>query len=175
MNIPLLVFLRFVHLVAGILWTGAAITYVLFVKPSVKSIGATGPEFMQHMTGRRKYPIFMMGTSLLTIVAGGILYWFTSGRLNPGWITSGVGLGFTIGSVASLIAFFIGALGIGPASGQISALFGQIAASGNGPSPDQMDRIHSLDKKVSRLENVEFVLMLIALVTMATARYWWFI
>jgi hypothetical protein len=173
MNIYLLNLLRFAHVVGGILWAGAAISYLFFVKPSVKSIGPAGPQFMQNMTQRRRYPIFMMVTSLLTVLAGGALYWTLSGGLTLAWAATGPGLGFTIGSVASLIAFFLGALGIGPTSGQIGVLGGQIAA-GQGATPQQSGRMRGLEKKLSTLENTEFVLLVIALVTMATARYWVF-
>lgn len=174
MNIYLLNILRLAHIVAGILWAGAAVSYLFFVKPSVQSIGAAGPSFMQHLMERRKYPIFMMVTSLLTILAGGALYWFSSGGLNGSWITTGPGLGFTIGSLAALIAFFLGMVGIGPTYGQIAALGQQIAAAGTSPTPEQVNQMRQLEKRVNVLERVEFVLLVIALVTMATARYWIF-
>jgi hypothetical protein len=116
----------------------------------------------------------VMVTSLLTILAGGALYWYFSGSLNWSWIVSGPGLGFTIGSIAALIAFFLGMFGIGPTSGQIGALGQQIAASGKGPTPEQMNQMHHLEKRVNVLERVEFVLLVVALLTMATARYWAF-
>jgi uncharacterized membrane protein len=174
MNIYLLNVLRFAHVVGGILWAGAAISYLFFVKPSVKSIGPAGPQFMQNLTQRRRYPIFMMITSLLTVLAGGALYWMISGGLSLAWAATGPGLGFTIGSAAALIAFFLGALGIGPTAAQIGAFGGQIAASRQGPTPQQLDRMQALEKKLSSLENTEFVLLAISLVTMATARYWAF-
>jgi hypothetical protein len=174
MNIYLLNVLRFTHVVAGILWAGAAISYLFFIKPSVKAIGAVGPQFMQNLMQRRKYPIFMMSTSLLTVLAGGALYWFISGGLNLAWAATGPGLGFTIGSLAALVAFLLGTFGIGPTAGQISALGGQIAASGKGPTPEQGLKMATLERKLASVENVEFVLLVIALLTMATARYWAF-
>lgn len=174
MNIYLLNTLRLTHVVAGILWAGAAISYLFFFKPSVKSIGPAGPQFMQHLMGRRKYPTFMMVTSLLTILAGIGLYWYTSGGLSMAWITSGPGIGFTIGSVAALIAFFLGSFGIGPTAGKLGALGQQIAAAGKPPSAEQVNQMHSLEARMNLLERVEFVLFVIALVTMATARYWTF-
>lgn len=172
MNIYLLNLLRIIHVVAGILWAGAAISYLFFVKPSVKSIGAVGPQFMQSLMQRRKYPIFMMSTSLLTVLAGGALYWFFSGGLNPAYIKSGMGLGFTIGSVASLVAFLVGTFGIGPTSGQMSALGGQIVASGGAPTPEQVTKMQTLEKRLNLAEWTDFVMLVIAMLTMATARYW---
>lgn len=172
MNIFLLNIFRLTHIVAGILWTGAAISYLFFVKPSVQSIGAAGPQFMQNLMGRRKYPVFMISTSLLTVLAGGVLFWVSSGGFTLSWISTGPGLGFTIGSLAALAAFFLGMFGIGPTAGKIAALGAQIAASAGGPTPAQLNQMHTLEKKISGLENIEFILMAISLVTMATARYW---
>jgi hypothetical protein len=174
MNIYLLNLLRLVHVVAGILWAGAAISYLFFVKPSVQSIGTVGPLFMQNLMQRRKYPIFMMGTSLLTVLAGGALYWFLSGGFSLAWISSGPGLGFTIGSVAALVAFLVGGFGIGPTSGQMSVLGGQIAASGRGPTPEQSSLLQALEKKLARAEWIDFIMLAISMLTMATARYWAF-
>jgi uncharacterized membrane protein len=174
MNVFLLIVLRLVHVVAGILWGGAAVYYLFFVKPSVKAIGAVGPQFMQNLMERRKLPIFMMSTSLLTVLAGGILFWFSSGGFTAAWITSGPGIGFTIGSLAALVAFLVGTFGIGPTSAQIGALGGQIAASGNGPTPQQAVKMQTLEKRLSFVEQIDFIMLVIAMLTMATARYWSF-
>lgn len=174
MNIYLIYLLRLIHIVAGILWAGAAISYLFFIKPSVKSIGAAGPQFMQSLMERRRYPLFMVATSLLTVLAGGILYWFSSGGFNAAWIVSGPGIGFTIGSLAALVAFLVGNFGIGPTAAQLGALGQQIGASGGSPTPEQISVLRFLEKKLSRAELIDFVMLVIAMVTMATARYWTF-
>jgi hypothetical protein len=174
MNIYILNLLRFVHVVAGILWGGAAISYLFFVKPSVTAIGAAGPQFMKNLMERRKYPIFMISTSLLTVLSGAALYWMLSGGLSLTWVISGPGLGFTIGSVAALIAFLVGTFGIGPTAGQMGELGGRIAASGKGPTPEQVAQMEALEKKLNLAEQIDFIMLVIAMVTMATARYWLF-
>lgn len=174
MNIFILNLLRFVHVVAGIMWAGAAISYLFFVKPSVAAIGESGPRFMQSLMERRKYPLFMMSTSLLTVLAGGILFWFSSGGFNTAWMASGPGIGFTIGSVAALAAFLVGSFGISPTAGKMAALGGQIAASGKGPTPEQVAQMQALDKRLNLAERIDFIMLVIAMLTMATARYWLF-
>ncbi len=174
MNIYLLLLLRFTHIVAGILWAGAAISYLFFVKPSVHSIGPAGPIFMQTLAQRRRYPLFMVSVSLLTVLAGGVLYWNSSGGFTPGWIITGPGLGFTIGSLAALVAFLVGNLGIGPTSAQMGDLGQQIAASGGKPNSEQITRMQRLEKRLNQAEWIDFVMLAIAMLTMATARYWSF-
>ena len=174
MNIYLLNVFRFIHVGAGILWAGAAISYLFFFEPSVDAIGAAGPQFMQNLMGRRKYPIFMMSTSLLTILSGVPLYWLISGGFKLNWITSGPGLGFTIGSLTALIAFFVGGLGIGPTSEKMAGLGRQIAESGNDPTPGQIRQMQVLEKKLNLAEQIDFIMLTVAMLTMATARYWLF-
>jgi hypothetical protein len=86
----------------------------------------------------------------------------------------GPGLGFTIGSVAGLLSFFLGALFIGPRAGRVGKLGQAISAAGGPPSAGQAQEMHRLEGELTRLENVEFALLAVALLTMATARYWHF-
>lgn len=174
MNTYLIIFLRIVHVFAGALWIGAAISYLFFFKPSVKAIGPAGPQFMRTLAERRKYPLFMVSTSLLTVLAGGVLYLYASGGFKPSWIQTGPGLGFTIGSLAALVAFVVGNFGIGPTAARMGALGQQIGASGGAPTPEQIGILQALEKKLSRAELIDFVTLIIAMGTMATARYWTF-
>lgn len=49
MSIYLLVFMRLIHVIAGILWAGTAVFYLFFVKPTALSLGPIGPQFMQNL------------------------------------------------------------------------------------------------------------------------------
>lgn len=172
MDAFIMILLRIIHIFAGALWVGAAISYLFFFKPSVKAIGPAGPQFMQNLTERRKYPTFMVSTSLLAVLGGAILYWFSSGGFNTAYLTTGPGLGFTIGSLAGVIAFLVGNFGIGPTAAQMGALGQQIGKSGGRPTPEQLSAMQALEKKLSRAELIDFVMLVIAMGTMATARYW---
>lgn len=174
MNMYLLIFLRLVHIAAGTLWIGAAVVYLFFIKPSVKSIGPAGPQFMQSMTQRRKYPFFMLSVSLLTVLAGTVLYLYDAGGFKLAWITTGAGLGYTLGALAALVAFLVGSLGIGPTSARMGALGQQISRAGGPPTPEQLSTLQTLEKKLSVAEKVDFWMLTISMLAMATARYWVF-
>lgn len=173
MSIYVILLMRFIHVVAGILWGGTAVFYLFYVKPAARKVGPAGPQFMQALVQRQRYPMYMMLSSLLTILAGAVLYWSISGGINLAWIQTGPGLGYTIGSVAALVAFFIGALGIGPTSSQMGALGGRLTAAGRPPSAEQLKEMGGLEKRLSLFENLDFILLVVAMVTMATARYWY--
>jgi uncharacterized membrane protein len=174
MNIYVLLFLRIFHIVAGVLWVGAAVLYTTHIKPAVRLAGPAGSVFMEAFVQRRKLPVFMQVNSLLTVVAGVVLYWYSSGGLSASWITSGPGLGYTIGSIAGLLSFLMGSLLIGPRAGRIGKLGQTIAAAGGPPTAAQAEEMQRMESELARIEQIEFVLLLIALVTMATARYWYF-
>ena len=174
MNIYFILLLRFIHIVAGILWAGSAVSLMFFVKPTMKLVGPTGPQFMQALVTRRRYPLFMQSTSLATVLAGVVLYFYSSVGLNVFWIRTGPGIGLTLGSLAALIAFFVGNFGIGSTSAKMGALGQKIAASGKPPSPAQLSELQALEKRLNLAEWIDFTTLAISMLTMATARYWTF-
>lgn len=174
MNIYLIMLLRFVHIFAGVLWVGAAILFFAFIEPTAKAIGPAGGQFMQYFIERQRYPIFMSIVSTLTILSGVPLYLFASGGLQLSWIKSGPGLVFTVGSVVSILTFFVGFFVIQPRAIRMGVLSKEIGMSGGPPSPAQAAELHTLDQELTRVERAEFVLLSIAIIAMATARYWIF-
>jgi len=167
-------FLRIMHIFAGTLWVGAAVLYLFYITPSVKATAPAGTKFHQYLIARQKYPIFMIIVSTLTIIAGAILYWRDAGGDLASWITTGPGLGFTIGTIASFLVYFVGMALITPRGKRLGVLGAQIEAAGGPPTKEQMAELETLDKQLHTLEWVDFILLAIALVTMATARYWLF-
>jgi uncharacterized membrane protein len=166
MNIYLILLLRIIHIFAGVLWVGAAILYFGFIEPTLKSIGPAGGQFMQHFIERQRYSVYM------SIVSGGPLYLFASGGLQLRWIQSGPGSVFTIGSAVAILVFFMGFLMIKPRAERMGALSKEIGMSGGAPNPAQAAELHKLDGELSKVGRIEFVLLSIAMLTMATARYW---
>lgn len=174
MNTYLILFLRIVHISAGMLWVGAAILYFIFIEPTIKSIGPAGGKFMQHFIERQKYPLFMNTVSLLTILAGAPLFLHDSGGLQLSWIKTGPGLGFTIGTVVAIVVYFVGFLMLRPRAERMGAVTKAIGMSGGVPTPVHAAELKELSEELHKIEIVDFVLLTVALLTMATARYWYF-
>ena len=174
MNTYLLLFLRLLHVGGGVLWVGAAIMYFAFVEPTLRTIGPASGTFMQNFTGRQKYPIYMSLVSLATILSGAFLYWFLSSGLRVAWMLRGPGLIYTIGSVVGIVAFFMGMLLISPRGKRLGALSAEIGRAGGPPTSAQLAEINQLNHEMHTIELVEFILLAVSLLTMATARYWIF-
>lgn len=173
MSTGILLILRAVHIFAGVLWAGTAIFYFFLVEPAAKSLGPVGPKFMQDLIEKRRYPLYMNVASALTIIAGALLYWNTSGGLQPLWIQSGPGLGFTIGSVAAIGAYLVGFFMLRPRAERMGKLGQQIARAGGPPEPAQAAELQKLGQEIRSIERIDVILLTISLLTMATARYWW--
>lgn len=171
MSIVILV-LRLIHVVAGALWAGAAVAYFFYFAPTAQGLGPAGPKFMQDLVGKHRYPLFMNVTSMLTILAGLALYWLSSSGLSAAWITSGPGLGFTLGALAALAAFAIGFFAIRPRAERMGALSAAVAAAGGPPTAEQGAELGRLAAGIHRYERWDVGLLVLSLALMATARYW---
>jgi hypothetical protein len=169
-----LLVLRIVHIVGGALWVGCATFLLIFVRPTVQGIGPAGPKFMQDLIEKRRFPLFMNVSSALTILAGGLLYWSTSGGFEVTWLRSGPGIGFTLGALVALVVYGIGFLMIRPRAATMGALGREIGMVGGKPTAEQGAKMHRLDEEMGKIERVDVLLLMVSLILMATARYWTF-
>jgi len=170
----ILIVLRTIHIVAGVLWVGSAIFYLLFVEPIVKGLGPAGPKFMQDLIDRRRYPLFMNTVSALTILAGLFLYWMASGGLQMAWVLTGPGIGFTFGSLVALVVYAIGFFMLKPRAERMGKLGQDIGRTGGPPTPEQAAELHTLGEEMTAIGRWDAILLTVSLIAMATARYWTF-
>lgn len=165
------IILRVIHIAAGIFWVGAAFILFLFIQPSVKELGPEGQAFMGHLATRRKLPLLITLSAIVTVLAGLLLYWEASGGLDADWIASGPGIGFTVGGVAAIVTLALGVSITKPAVDRIGALGQEIARSGGQPTPEQGAEMGRLQARTVIVGRVSMVLLVIAVVAMATARF----
>ena len=107
----------------------------------------------------------------VTVVSGVLLYsrFFVSGI---DWIwTTGAGIGFTVGALAAVISYILGARIVGPTQNKIDALGATMASAGGPLEPEQVVEMNRLQAYVMKVYHVDFVLLMIALLAMAMARY----
>jgi len=174
MFITYLIILRLVHVIASVCWAGGGFIFFLFIEPTAKALAPSGMQFVEYMVTKRRFSVFMVITSTLTLLSGALLLWqYASGRW-LGYMSTGPGLGFTIGSVVGMIVYFIGMLGVNPRAVKLAKIGQEIQAAGGPPTPEQGAEMHKLDRQLSTLSLVDFVLVALSLVLMGTARYWMF-
>ena len=168
---------RIFHIGAGVAWVGSVYFLVVFVQPTSAAIGPAAAPFMGHLLGERKLVDRIIGLAAVTILAGLILY--LKDMSNVGgfgdWIGESQGLVFTIGGLAAIAALAIGVFGTRPAVQQLLAVGGQIAQAtqgGGAPPPELAAQVPVLQARTKVLARVSFALLVVAVIAMATAKYW---
>ncbi len=169
-----LIVLRFFHVVASVCWAGGAMIFFLFVEPTAKALNPSGMQFVQHMVNKRRFSIFMVISSTLTVLSGALLLWQVAYGGLGSYARTGPGLGFVLGSLAGFVVYLIGMFGVNPRAKQMAKIGAAIQAAGGPPTPEQGTALQKLDKEMSTLGLADFILVAISLVLMGTARYWIF-
>jgi hypothetical protein len=114
------------------------------------------------------------GLGVVNVMAGWIL-WFRNGDLYGSfgdWVSSRFGLVLTIGGVLATITFFVGYLGVGRRVERLVQTVEGIAASGGPPSAEQQADIDRISGGLERHGKIDLLLLMLATIAMATARYW---
>jgi hypothetical protein len=161
--------LRLIHIGSGVFWVGSALFIAFFVTPSVKATAEVGQKFMSYLVTKARLTLTLSTFASLTILSGGWLYWIdANGNLTSGWALSGAGLGFGIGGLFGLIGMVFGML-----IGKYVSILGNLGAQIQGkPTPEQMSQIQAAQKQLGIVSPISTVSVIIALICMATARYW---
>ena len=165
--------LRLLHVGGGILWAGGAVLITRFLTPVALELGPVAAPFMAKLTQAKKLTEYMTTAAATTVVAGSIMYWIdANGDPIKYFTTFGMGTGLGIGAIAAWIAFFEGMLLTGPTVKKLGALGAQAAAAGGPPSAELGAEIGKTQARLRQSAVTTFVLIVIAIVCMSTARYW---
>jgi hypothetical protein len=172
-----MIVLRICHILAGVLWVGSAFFFVAFLGPAAGMVGpdVAGP-FFQVLVGKMRVAKVITVIAVVTVTFGWIL-WLKNLRdydwnLSAWAWHSHFGLALTIGGILATFAFFEGYLGVGKNVERITELGGQIAASGGPPTPEQQSTMTKLQGTVKKHGQQDLVVLVLAVMAMATARYW---
>jgi len=166
-----LIVLRVVHVGSAMVWFGGAIIGSFFLAPTASTLGASGQPFMDHLMNRRRMGILFPIVGALTVVAGAVLLWRDSNGLQWTWISSPVGLAFTVGGIAAIASFVLGLVLVGPSVALQTAVRNELAASGGEPDTGQRARLERADRLMRLATRVDLPLILLAGLTMAIGRY----
>jgi uncharacterized membrane protein len=167
----LVIILRLIHIVAGILWAGGAAAYYLFIEPAAKATTPDSRKFMDHLMTRRRFSLFLNAMSVATILAGGALY-YRLAVVDWDWLATGPGIGFTLGGLAGISAVLVWNVMVPPRVKRLVALVDAIQANGGSPSTEQKATMDRIEKGIALGGRLDFALTTIAVLCMATARYW---
>lgn len=171
----LFLFVRIVHILLGTFWAGTIIFAAAFLIPSMRDAGPAGGKVLASLH-RRGYFTAMPIIAILTLLAGFWLYMklMTAGgpEFAAAWRATRTSMAYNFGAVAGLLAFLLGALWLRPASLALVHLGEKLAATAPGAEHDaiQAELTRNRARSGSAIRWVA-LLLLIATVTMAVARY----
>jgi uncharacterized membrane protein len=161
--------LRLIHIGSAILWAGGSIFIERFVEPTSMELGTASAPFYNAMM-RRGLAVYFPVVALLTVLAGSILYWIDANGNVVGYLTGGgTGTAFGIGGIAAWAGFLVGGATIGPNATRIAKA--NTAMATGGETPELLAQVASASKAIHRAGRFGLVMLFIAIVTMATARY----
>lgn len=166
--------LRLVHVISSVCWAGGAFIFFLFIEPTAKALAPNGMQFVEYMVTKRRFSIFMVISSTLTVLSGALLIWLSAGGQWSNYVNTGPGLGFTLGSIVGALVYLIGMFGVNPRAMKLARLGKEIQVAGGPPTPAQSVELQKLNREMSILDTADFLLVALSLALMATARYWLF-
>lgn len=160
--------LRAIHIATAVFWAGG--TFVM----------AGFHEFVVHPDGERRTLERMAGyagvsqmigvSGMVSVVAGSILYWEVSAGLDMDWIGHSYGTTITIGAVAGILALVVGIVLVGLTNNRVESMDESIPESGD-LSADEAETLESYRKRILVGERLIALLLLVAILAMATAQY----
>ena len=166
----LIIVLRLIHIFAGIVWGGTTILFVFMLGPAINATGDAGKAFAAYLITKARFTTAISAAAGTAVLAGLILYWIRSEGFTSSWMTSSPGIGFAIGGVAGIVAFVLGLL-VGRNNTELVRIGSQI----QGPStPEQLAAIQAIQGSQKILGHSLTTAMIIAIVFMATSRFFLF-
>ena len=171
---PVMIVLRLFHVVGGALWFGSAFLFAGFVGPAAAETVPSSGVVMSNVIKKRRVATVLAGLAITTVIAGWAL-WVKNALGYPSivdWVTSSYGLVLTIGGIAATAAAYFGITGIGNNVEKLVEIGDEVAASGGPPTPEQGARMAHLGAEIEKHSKIDLVLLFIAVIAMATARYW---
>jgi hypothetical protein len=171
MSAGVIMLLRVLHIVGGAFWVGAAVFIAVFLGPSLRAVGPAGGAVMSQLTQVRRLPIWMMVAMSITLIAGFVLYWANARAGGSAWLGSGPGRAFGLGGLLAVAGGVVGMAVTAPTGRKLGALGAAMAAAGRPPTPEELATMQSLQRRMTTAATLVAVLVLLATVAMAVARY----
>ncbi len=154
------VFVKLLHIFAGVFWMGAAVITIFFVLPAVRAAGPAGGAVMKQLTNERKLPLAINVAAAATTFCGILLYWRLTGGFTPVFSSALAWMGLMVGSLSGILAFLWGFF----IQSRNAKRLGTLTAGIQGPpTPEQAAAIAKLQQRLHLGGIVGIVLLVISL------------
>lgn len=163
-----LILARLLHIGGAFVWAGLGLSAFFFFLPAQRMAGKAGDEYWQVLVSRRPFVQTFAIAGIVTVAAGAYLYW----RLGyfSFWNTTLAGQVLTAGALAGILALGVELLwqmSLAIRMGRLRAGFAD-----GGPDKRQAARERRLLAEFRWADRTSSTLLIVAIATMATARFW---
>ena len=164
--------LRLIHIVAGAFWVGAVFSTVLFLQPTAAAVGPSAGPFQVHLVRSRRFPDVIILSAIVTVLAGIWLLWITTNGLDWSLALDESRLGFTIGGIAGILTLAFGGSYVYPRTKRVANVVAGIMAAARPPTAEEQAQLGALRTQLTTAGWWVIAGLAIAVICMATARYW---
>jgi hypothetical protein len=172
-SVYMLIF-RIVHIGSAVLWVGMVTFFAIFLSPTASELGPAAFPVMKKLVAERKVPRIIQAIAGTTVLGGLFLYWHdwhAYGSLSN-FVGTPFGLTLTVGAIAAISAFLVGNLLVAKNVERLVEVGSKVMAGGGPPAPELVAETQHLGARIRVASRITLVLLAIAVLAMATARYW---
>jgi hypothetical protein len=162
-----LVVLRLLHILAAVAWVGAGLVQVLMIGPATAAAGESGLRFTKALNTVSAYRMVFPVGGGVTVLAGILLY--ITGSASHFSQTGNIVLG--IGALAGIAAAIHGGESVSRGTAELVGLLDKHVPNTGAIPADGLAAVRTAAAGLASHARISFVLMIIALIGMGTARY----
>ena len=168
---PLVIVLRFVHVVFGAIWVGMVVFATFFLMPAIQEVGPDGGKVMAAVQ-RRGLMTVMPILALGALISGIWLYLRAGAGMPAQFGRSPVGMAYGLGGLAAIVAWVLGVAVLRPSMMKAMALGQSLGSSASAEERQRvMDEAQRHRARAAATNRAIAYLLLFAVTTMAVARY----
>lgn len=158
-----------VHITAAVLWVGSTFFMVRLLAPATAAAGPAGGQVMQALLLRTRFTLLMPLFGVLTVAAGGYLYWRLAYFEVPQ--SSLAMMSLNLGVAAGLAMLIVGLALQGPVAATLKLHARTLSEAQGQPPTDAVANMQQDGAKMLRLGRVQLAIGMVALAGMSLFRY----
>ena len=168
---PLVIVLRFVHVVFGAIWVGMVVFATFFLMPAIQEVGPDGGKVMAAVQ-RRGLMTVMPLLALGALISGIWLYIRAGAGMPAEFGRSPMGMTYGLGGLAAIVAWVLGVAVLRPSMMKAMALGQSLGPSATAEERQKvMGEAQRLRTRAAASGRATAYLLLFSVTAMAVARY----
>jgi uncharacterized membrane protein len=160
--------LRLIHIIGGSFWVGTSLFMMFFLMPTLAQAGPAAGTIMAGLQRRRMMTIMPI-VAVLTILSGLRLLWIVSGG-DPHYFEHRTGHTYAVSGAFAIISFILGIF-VGRPAAMRAAYLAQMTTSVEMERAKLAAEVQALQKRATVATMIAVVLVILAAIGMAIARY----